>query len=626
MIHLNDITYRLGPRLLFDAASAALPDGARVGFVGRNGAGKTTLFRMISGELDPEGGAISVPKQMRLGRVEQEAPGGPGTLIDFVLEADKERAALLDEAETATDPTRIADIHTRLVDIDAHAAPSRASSILAGLGFDFEAQNRSLSEFSGGWRMRVALAAVLFSAPDLLLLDEPTNYLDLEGTLWLIDYLARYPATIIVISHDRDLLDAVADHILHLDQGKLTVWRGNYTSFEKQRRELQAVQLKHIKKEEEQRKHLQAFVDRFRASATKARQAQSRIKMLARMETTTAIIDQDVLPFNLPSPEKPLAPPIVAMEDAIVGYGETPILKRLSLSISDDDRIGLLGSNGNGKSTFAKLVAGRLQAMQGKVRRSSKMKVGFFAQHQVDDLDARGTPYTHVAELMRDGTEAKIRGRCAQMGFPNVKADTSISQLSGGEKARLLMGLATFDGPHLLILDEPTNHLDIDSRAALIDALNTYAGAVILVSHDRHLLEACADRLWLVADGTVKPFDGDMDDYRRVVLAASSGGKVKPDKKVDAEAAALEKKPEVAKRRDPGHLRRKLETVDARIKKFGELLERIDSALADPDIFTKQNGRAVTLGAQRREVEKALDIAEEEWLSLTSELDEIASA
>ena len=298
----------------------------------------------------------------------------------------------------------------------------------------------------------------------------------------------------------------------------------------------------------------------------------------------------------------------------------------VDIDFSDDDRIGLLGSNGNGKSTFAKLVAGRLQAMQGKVRRSSKMKVGFFAQHQVDDLDARGTPYTHVAELMRDGTEAKIRGRCAQMGFPNVKADTSISQLSGGEKARLLMGLATFDGPHLLILDEPTNHLDIDSRAALIDALNTYAGAVILVSHDRHLLEACADRLWLVADGTVKPFDGDMDDYRRVVLAASSGGKVKPDKKVDAEAAALEKKPEVAKRRDPGHLRRKLETVDARIKKFGELLERIDSALADPDIFTKQNGRAVTLGAQRREVEKALDIAEEEWLSLTSELDEIASA
>ena len=622
MIHLDDLTYRLGARLLFDHASATLPERARIGFVGRNGAGKTTLFRMIAGELGPESGQVRLPKHLRLGRVEQEAPGGPGTLIDFVLAADTERAALLAEADTATDPHRIAEIHTRLVDIDAHAAPARAAAILAGLGFDAEAQERSLSEFSGGWRMRVALAAVLFSAPDLLLLDEPTNYLDLEGTLWLIDYLARYPATILVISHDRDLLDAVADHILHLDQGKLTLWRGNYGSFERQRRELQAVQLKQMKKQEEQRKHLQSFVDRFRASATKARQAQSRLKMLARLEPVAAMVENDVLPFDLPSPEKPLAPPIVAMEGVEVGYDETPVLKRLNLTISDDDRIGLLGSNGNGKSTFAKLVAGRLAAMSGKLRRSNKLDVGFFAQHQVDDLDPRGTPYAAVAAKMRDATEAKIRARCAQMGFPRSKADTPVPQLSGGEKARLLMGLSTFDGPHLLILDEPTNHLDIDSRAALIEALNEYRGAVILVSHDRHLLEACADRLWLVADGTVKNFDGDMDDYRRHVLERASAGAAKRDGVDDGKSTQVDQRREAAKsRRETAPLRKQIATLEARMQKFEDLKRRIDEALSAPDAFTANPTRAGELAQQRAELERAIAAAEDEWLELTSELE-----
>ncbi len=617
MLHIKDLTYRIGPRLLFDATTAALPERARVGFVGRNGAGKTTLFNMIAGDLEAEGGSILVPRKQRLGRVEQEAPGGPGALIDFVLAADVERAGLIEEAETATDPTRIAEIQTRLVDIEAHAAPARAAEILAGLGFDHAAQHRALSEFSGGWRMRVALAAVLFAAPDILLLDEPTNYLDLEGALWLVDYLAHYPATVIVISHDRDLLDDVADHILHLEHGKLTLWRGNYTSFEKQRREQQLLRRKEQKKQEEKRQHLQAFVDRFRAQATKARQAQSRLKVLARMQPVTAIVDESSLPFEFPSPAKPLSPPIVTMERASVGYDERTVLARLDLVISNDDRIGLLGSNGNGKSTFAKLIAGRLAPMGGEVRRSSKLDVGFFAQHQIDDLESRGTPYSHVAPLMPGASEAKIRGRCARIGFPNQKADTRVTELSGGEKARLLMGLATFSGPSLLILDEPTNHLDIDSRAALVEAINAYQGAVILVSHDRRLLEACADRLWLVADGTVRPFDGDIGDYQRFVLeGAAPPAEPKPPKI----AAPVEPPIDLSRPRgDAAPLRKRLDAIEGRIRKFESLLQRVDAALADAGSHVQDLAKAHLLAKQRGELQAALQAAEEEWLSLSAE-------
>jgi len=619
MLHINDLTYRLGPRLLFDKATAALPERARIGFVGRNGAGKTTLFNIIAGQISPESGTLSLPRHQKMGRVEQEAPGGPTQLIDFVLAADTERAALMAEAETATDPNRIADIQMRLVDIDAHAAPSRAATILSGLGFDEAAQQRALSEFSGGWRMRVALAAVLFSGPDFLLLDEPTNYLDLEGTLWLIDYLQTYPATILVISHDRDMLDAVADHILHLDQSKLTLWKGNYTSFEHQRREQQAILLKHQKKQEDQRKHLQSFVDRFRAKATKAAQAQSRLKMLAKLEPVSAIVDGQVMPFHLPSPEKPLSPPIVAMDGVSTGYGDTPILKRLNLSIADDDRIGLLGSNGNGKSTFAKLVGGRLDVMEGSLKKSSKMEVGFFAQHQVDDLDTNATPYQAVAALMRDQPESKIRSKCAQIGFPNVKADTKVALLSGGEKARLLMGLSAFHGPHLLILDEPTNHLDIDSRAALIEAINDYQGAIILVSHDRHLLDSCADRLWLVDGGTVKNFDGDMDDYRRFVLDRANGAVTKKREEKAEKPAEKSSAPLSAKAAMP--LKKRIAAAEEKMKKFEDLIARVDQMLADPQAFVKDPVKANQLSQQRGDLERALMAAEEEWLELSSELE-----
>jgi len=612
MLHINALTYRLGERLLIDNATAALPSGARVGLVGRNGAGKTTLFRLIQGELSPESGSISVPKDARLGSVEQEAPGGAETLIDFVLSADVERSALLGEAESASDPERIAEIQTRLVDIGAHAAPARAARILSGLGFDEGAQNRALSEYSGGWRMRVALAAVLFSEPDLLLLDEPTNYLDLEGVLWLSDYLKSCPSTILVISHDRDLLDDVADHILHLDRAKLTLWSGGYSSFERQRHEQQALQGKAIKKQEERRAHLQAFVDRFRASATKATQAQSRLKMLAKMEPITAIVDEAVLPFRWPPIARRLSPPIVTMEKVSAGYGGRAVLSRIDLTLSNDDRIGLLGANGNGKSTFARLVGGRLAPMTGRMIRTNKLEVGFFAQHQIDDLEPGGTPYSHVAERMRGEVESKIRGRAAMIGFSGARADTKVDQLSGGEKARLLMGLATFDGPQLLILDEPTNHLDIDSRAELIEAINEYEGACILVSHDRRLLEACVDRLWLVANGTVKPFEGDIADYGRFVLGQNAPTQQK---------AKREQTPKRAPSggRGQGPLKRELVTLEDKMNRFQDLLRRIDGALAEASASGGDALRIADLAQRRGDLERALASVEEAWLELSEQ-------
>jgi ATP-binding cassette, subfamily F, member 3 len=619
MLQISELTYRLGPRLLFDSASVMLPERARVGFVGRNGAGKTTLFRLIAGEIASEGGTISIPRGARMGRVEQEAPGGDGKLVDFVLAADIERTSLLEEAETAQDPHRIAEIHLRLADIEAHAAPARAAEILAGLGFDEAAQNRALKEFSGGWRMRVALAAVLFSQPDLLLLDEPTNYLDLEGSLWLIDYLTRYPATIVVISHDRDLLNDVCDHIVHLDKAKLQIYRGNYDGFARQRAEARMLQAKFLKKQEEKRAHLQDFVDRFRAKATKARQAQSRLKMLEKMETVAAVVDDEILPFSLPSPEKPLSPPIIAMDNVTVGYGERVILSKLSLTLSNDDRIGLLGSNGNGKSTFAKLLGGRLEPMSGELRKSSKLEAGFFAQHQVDDLDEQDTPYLAIQRLMVDAPEPRIRARAAQIGFPNVKADTKVANLSGGEKARLLMGLATFNGPHLLILDEPTNHLDIDSRAALIEAINDYAGAVILVSHDQYLLEACADRLWLVADGRVQTFDGDMADYRKLVLDGAKGAVKKREREAPAANSTDQRRDAAKARKDAAPLAKKVQAAEEKMTKFSALISRVDLTLADPRTFERNPAEASKLSQQRAELERALMAAEEEWLDLSAE-------
>jgi ATP-binding cassette, subfamily F, member 3 len=623
MLSLTDISVRIAGRLLIDRSSVQIVPGARVGFVGRNGVGKSTLFHAIRGDLPTETGSIAIPPRWRIGSLAQEAPNGPEKLIEVVLKADLEREALMREAEVAIDPVRIAEIQTRLVDIDAHSAPARAAAILSGLGFSSEDQDRPCSEFSGGWRMRVALAATLFSAPDLLLLDEPTNYLDLEGTLWLEDHLANYPRTVIVISHDRDLLDTSVDQILHLDRGKLTLYKGSYSSFEEQRATRELLDAKHAKRQAEERKRLQAFVDRFKAKASKARQAQSRVKMLERMKPVTALVTQDVPEISFPQPEKMLSPPIIAVDEVSVGYDpKQPVLNRVTLRIDTDDRIALLGANGNGKSTLVKLLAGRLSPFSGKVTRADKLSVGYFAQHQVDELNLDASPYDHVRRLMPDAPESKVRGRTGAIGFSGKAGDTLVKNLSGGEKARLLLGLATFFGPNMIILDEPTNHLDIDSRAALAEAINDFPGAVIMVSHDRYLIEACADRLWVVANHAVTSYDGDLDDYRRTVLSARGAKPTlrEPEAQRSIQIDANTRRPK--QKRIPA--RQRISEAEAEMARIGGIIEKIDAALALPDLFTRDPKQAAQLGKARASAADALARVEEDWLAASSELDETA--
>jgi ATP-binding cassette subfamily F protein 3 len=620
MLTITDLSVRLAGRLLIDSSSVQITPGARVGMVGRNGTGKSTLFKVIRGELAAEHGSVTLPPRWRVGSLAQEAPNGPESLISVVLKADLERDALLHEAETATDPHRIAEIQTRLVDIDAHSAPSRAAAILSGLGFSAADQLRPCAEFSGGWRMRVALAATLFAAPDLLLLDEPTNYLDLEGTLWLEDHLAHYPRTVIVISHDRDLLESSVDQILHLERGKLTLYKGTYSSFEEQRAMREMLDAKAVKRQEAERARLQSFVDRFKAKASKARQAQSRVKMLERLKPITALVTEDVREITFPAPEKLLSPPIIAVDNATVGYDPaTPVLNRVTLRVDNDDRIALLGANGNGKSTLVKLLAARLAPFSGKVTRADKLSIAYFAQHQLDELNEDASTYDHVRKLMgNEAPESKVRARAGAIGFSGKAADTKVGKLSGGEKARLLLGLATFYGPNMIILDEPTNHLDIDSRAALAEAINEFPGAIIMVSHDRYLIEACADQLWIVADRTVTNYDGDLDEYRRLVLSSRNA------EAAPRERSTASEKPQRPKSDNRGSLKKRIAEAESEIARVTDIIAKIDTALALPDIFTRDPKQAAQLSKARANAADALARAEEQWLEASTQFDEAA--
>jgi len=617
MLKINDISYSIAGRQLLANASATIPSGHKVGIVGRNGTGKTTLFKLITNELGLDDGNIEIPKKMRIGGIAQEAPASDDTLLETVLSADTERTELLKEAETASDPNRIADIHGRLSDIDAYSAEARAASILSGLGFSSAAQARPCHEFSGGWRMRVALAGVLFAQPDILMLDEPTNYLDLEGTIWLETYLKKYPHSILIISHDRQLLNTSVNAILHLTDKQLTLYQGNYDTFDSVRRAKLAEQDSMARKQQATREHLQSFVDRFRAKASKAKQAQSRIKMLEKMEPIAAGVENAVAAFDFPTPEE-LSPPILRLEDTSVGYDEKPILKDLNLRIDQSDRIALLGANGQGKSTLSKLLADRLIPMNGNLVRSSKLKIGYFAQHQVDELHLDETPLQHITREFPGETPSKLRSRLARGGIGPEQALTEVGRLSGGQKARLSLLLATVEAPHLLILDEPTNHLDIESRESLVFALAAYEGAVILVSHDPHLVNAVADTLWLVKDGQVNVYYEDLNAYKKLLLSERG-------------LADKSEKPKKVKKKRLSHgEQRKILTpyqlevtkCEERLNKIMDIKEKIDKALADPDIYTNKNPEKFeNLSKKRAEAEEAITKAETLWVSAEENLE-----
>ncbi|QBY02619.1 ABC-F family ATP-binding cassette domain-containing protein [Rhodophyticola sp. CCM32] len=615
MLRISDISYSVAGRPLLETASATIPAGHKVGIVGRNGTGKTTLFRLIRGELVLDGGAITLPERARIGGVAQEVPSSGTSLLDTVLEADTERAVLMAEADTAEEASRIAEIQTRLADIDAWSAEARAATILKGLGFTDAEQQMPCSAFSGGWRMRVALAGVLFSAPDLLLLDEPTNYLDLEGALWLESYLTKYPHTVLIISHDRGLLNRAVGHILHLADRKLTLYAGGYDTFARTRAERRAVQAAEAKKQETRRAHLQSFVDRFKAKASKAKQAQSRVKMLEKMDTIRIPEDAARTVFTFPKPED-LSPPIVQLDAAAVGYDGPPVLKRLNLRIDQDDRIALLGRNGEGKSTLSKLLADKLKPAEGRKTQSSKLRVGYFAQHQVDELHIDETPLQHIQRDRPGEMQSKLRARLAGFGLGPDQADTEVARLSGGQKARLSLLLATLDAPHMLILDEPTNHLDIESREALVEALTAYSGAVILVSHDMHLLSMVADRLWLVKDGGVAPYADDLEAYRRLLLQ----GEEKPAKP----RKSKEKRPSHAQMQD---LRAEVRKCEARVEKLNQMRDKLARKLADQSLY--EDARARELGTWQEkyaEVMEALDRAEALWMAALERIEKAEGA
>ena len=614
MLRLEQITYRIGPRTLFDGASATVNPGHRVGFVGRNGTGKTTLLGMVTGAIEPDSGTISVPSRWRIGITRQEAPDGPENLIEIVLAADQELARLNAEAETATEPHRIAEIHVRLHDKGASRAQARAARLLAGLGFDEAAQQRPCHSFSGGWRMRVALAALLFTEPDLLLLDEPTNHLDLEASLWLENYLRRYPGTVLLVSHDRDLLNRVVEEILHLENGKLTLYSGHYDRFEKTRLMRLAQNEKLRARKDAQKRQIMKFVDRFRYKATKAKQAQSRLKMLQRMEPIPEHREGGTVAFTFPVPKPALASPLFTAEDVSVGYDGMAVIENLSLRLDDDDRIALIGANGNGKSTLIKLMAGRLAPMAGKVAKSGKLRVGYFAQHQADELDLAATPLIAMTRKRRRETVTQVRTQLGRFGFGQERAETKIGDLSGGEKARLLFALMSAEAPHILLLDEPTNHLDVDSRQSLVQAINAFKGAVIIVSHDPHLIALTADRFWLVADGAVTPFDGDMDDYRALLAgrggngARAATGVTGNDKK--------ERRREAAERRQAvANQKRELASAEAEVDKLEARREDITRAIATPALYRDRGGGAKLIVLQKElgQVKKDLSAAEERW-------------
>ena len=618
MLTLENIACRVEGRLLFGGVNAQIGTRRRLGLVGRNGCGKTTLLRLVAGRLEPDEGRIVRARGLSVRLVDQEVPGGPGTPRDAVLAADGERAALIAEAESAG-AARRAGIEVRLAEIGAHAAPARAARLLAGLGVDEAMQETALSSLSGGWRMRVALAAALFAEPDLLLLDEPTNHLDLEAAMWLETYLKRYPRALVVVSHDRDLLDAVPDGILHMAGGALTFYPGNYTRFARTHAERLAATRAQQARIDDRRRRLQGFVDRFRYNARKARQAQSRVKALEKLADLPIVADERTAELTFPEPAG-LRPPLMTFDDAAVGYQPgRPVLRNLNLRIDPDERIALLGANGNGKSTFARLLADLLPPERGTVRRARNLAVGYFAQHQIDTLRPDATAFDHLAPLMPDALPERVRARLGAFGFGGEKADVPVAALSGGEKARLNLALITSRSPQLLVLDEPTNHLDIESRRALVDALQGFGGAVVLIAHDMHLVQLVADRLWLVRDGTVRPYDGDLDDYRAEILDGTGAGRADgPGRAVSSRKEARRAAAADRDRRKP--LKDAVAAAESRIARAQEAQRSLHEALASA-AREDDAERIAALGRELADARRAEAAAEGDWFAASEALE-----
>ncbi|MBI1327391.1 MAG: ATP-binding cassette domain-containing protein [Alphaproteobacteria bacterium] len=621
MINISNLTYKIGARTIIEEANLNIMDNWRVGVVGYNGAGKSTLFKLITKDLQADGGTITIPSTQKLAMVRQDIPETDAPLIELVMTANEEMAQLWKDAETETDPDRIVEIYQRLSDMEAYTAEAKAAVLLKGLGFKEHQLREPFSSFSGGWQMRVMLASVLFIEPEILLLDEPTNHLDLEAIMWLEEYLASYPHTLMIISHDRELLNKCVDHVIHVDNKELTLYTGNYDTFERERAMRLGMQQKMHEKQQAQRAHMQAFIDRFKAKASKARQAQSRIKALEKMDLVDAVIAERAVRFQFPNPEK-IGTPMISIHHADVGYTEgKPVLRQIYENIEFDDRIALLGANGNGKSTMMKLIAGKLATMDGNMQRISRLRIGYFSQHQTDELDVDSTPYREMLKLMLaknpDVKESAVRAKLGAFGFTHILADNRIGDLSGGEKARLLFAFMSFDAPHLLLLDEPTNHLDIGAREALVEALNNYQGAVVIVSHDPNMVERVADRLWLIKDGKCADFDGDLEDYRKFIIqsAREERAKEKEQKSKEQKAKAANEAPAKAAKNGPS--KHEMAALEKEIAKLHAQKEKFETEMAAPDFYKDTVKSTAT---QKKYAALIRDLAEKEegWLSLSA--------
>lgn len=624
MITLRNITIRRGPTILLQDINWTIYHKQRIGIIGANGCGKTTFFAMLLNQLQADSGDLEIPRQLKIAHVAQETPALTMSAIDFVLDGDTELRNLqkkLHDAEQTNQGELIANIHLHLSEIDAYTANARAARLLDGLGFSHQEQQKSVSDFSGGWRVRLNLAKALMSRSDVLLLDEPTNHLDLDAVLWLEQWLKKYTGTLLLISHDRDFLDETVDHIAHVHNKQVTVYAGNYSTFEKQRAADLLVQQATYEKQQKQIAHLQSFVNRFRAKATKAAQAQSRLKAIERMELVSAIQSESPFQFHFKNP-KDCPNPLIHIENASIAYGDKVILKNINFSITPKDRIALLGPNGAGKSSFIKLLAGEIKAASGTVTMGSGLKIGYFAQHQVDHLDLQETPLFHLKKLAPDARELDLRTYLGSFDFVGNRVLEPIKNFSGGEKSRLALALLIWQQPNLLLLDEPTNHLDLEMRQALSMALQEYEGAMIIVSHDRFLVRTTVDQLNLVAENKVIVFEGDLHDYEKWLLAFRRQQE-DHDQSENTTVSRKELRQQNAQQRDQRRpLMQKIKKLEEELARLEKQATDIELALTDLSLYEEQNKTKLQeYLRQQVDIKKQLETVENDWLQASEQLE-----